>query len=190
MVNRNDIVEYLVDVYFDGDIDKVCSVSDFTRQQVRGWLERKNQPQPNNVSFLMHRAFAPEFRVIAEYVPIGISASEVSVRKELAPLLKGHEKASGLYAFYDSMANLIYIGKSDGNLLEETYAQLKAGVKKPFPRGVRQPEHRLDVVRYISAYRVQKSIFEDYAKHVESLILRISKPRLNANIGKLKKAEP
>jgi hypothetical protein len=88
------------------------------------------------------------------------------------------------------MANLIYIGKSDGNLLLETYAQLKAAIKKPFPKGVRQPESRLDVVRYISAYHVQKSIFEDYAKHVESLILRISMPKLNANIGNLKKAEP
>ena len=87
------------------------------------------------------------------------------------------------------MANLVYIGKSDGNLLAEIYQQLNAQVKKPFPRGARQPEHRLDVVRYISAYYTQPSIFEDYAKHMESLILRISKPTLNANIGKLKKAE-
>ncbi|MGB6325710.1 MAG: hypothetical protein WBG11_08025 [Methylocella sp.] len=190
MVNRNEIVKYLVAECFGGDTDKVCSVTSFTKQQVTGWLEDKNQPHPKNVSFLMHRAFAPEFRVIAEYVPIVISKSVVGVHKQLATILKGYEKACGLYAFYDSMVNLIYIGKSDGNLLEETYQQLKADVKKPFPKGVRQPGHRFEVVRYISAYYVQPSIFESYAKHVESLILRISKPALNSNIGKLEKAEP
>jgi hypothetical protein len=153
-----------------------------------GWLEDKNQPNVGNVSYLMHRAFAPEFRVIAEYEQIQIS-SEETIHRQVANILKGHEAASGLYAFYDSMANLVYIGKSDGNLLAEICQQLNAQVKKPFPRGARQPEHRLDVVRYISAYYVQPSIFEDYAKHMESLILRISKPALNANIGKLKKAE-
>jgi hypothetical protein len=137
----------------------------------------------------MHCAFAPEFRVIAEYVPIQTAGSEASVHKQLAATLKGHEKASGLFAFYDSMANLVYLGKSDGNLLEETKQQLKADVKKSFPKGVSQPESRLDVVRYISTYYVQRSDFEDYAKHVESLILRISKPVLNTNIGKLEKAE-
>jgi len=136
----------------------------------------------------MHRAFAPEFRVIAEYVPI---KSAVGVHKQLATILKGYEKAFGLYAFYDSMANLIYIGKSDGKLFYETYQQLnKTEAKKPFPKGVRQPKRRLDVVRYISAYYVKPSIFESHAKHVESLILRISKPALNSNIGKLEKAEP
>ena len=190
MANRNEIVKYLVAECFGGDIDKVCSVTGFSKQQVTGWVEDRNQPHANNVSYLMHRAFAPEFRVIAEYVPIRISGSEVSVRRKLATILKGYEYACGLYAFYDSMVNLIYIGKSDGNLLAETYQRLKAAVNKPFPKGVPQPKHRLDVVHYISAYYVQASIFEDYAKHVESLILRISKPVLNANIGKLQKAEP
>jgi hypothetical protein len=190
VANRNEVVRYLVAECFGSDIDKVCSVTGFTKHQVTGWLEDKNQPQAGSVSFLMHRAFAPEFRVIAEYVPIGASGSEVSVRKELTTILKGYEHACGLYAFYDSMVNLIYIGKSDGNLLGETYQQLKNAVNKSFPKGVQQPEHRLDVVRYLSAYYVQESIFEDYAKHVESLILRISKPVLNSNIGKLKKAEP
>jgi hypothetical protein len=46
------------------------------------------------------------------------------------------------------------------------------------------------MVPYISAYSVNKSEFEDYAKHVEVLILRIRKPPLNTNSGKLEKAEP
>jgi hypothetical protein len=180
VANRNEIVEYVVAECFGDDIDKVCSVTGFTKQQVTGWLEHRTQPQVGNVSYLMHRAFAPEFRVIAEYVPIQTSGSEKSLRKQVANTLKGHEVASGLYAFYDSMVNLV----------SEIYQQLTAPVKKPFPKGVRQPERRLDVVRYLSAYYVQRSIFEDYARHVESLILRISKPALNANIGKLEKAEP
>jgi hypothetical protein len=70
------------------------------------------------------------------------------------------------------------------------YRQGKSGVGfAPFPKGARQPKCRLDVVRYISVYYTQPSIFEDYAKHMESLILRISKPALNTNIGKLEKAE-
>ncbi len=43
-------------------------------------------------------------------------------------------------------------------------------------------------VRYLSAYEVRKSEAGDNARHVESLILRISKPRLNKNIGTLKEA--
>lgn len=134
MANRNEIVKYLVAECFGGDIDKVCSVTGFSKQQVTGWVEDRNQPHANNVSYLMHRAFAPEFRVIAEYVPIRIPGSEVSVRRELATILKGYEYACGLYAFYNSMVNLIYIGKSYGNLLAETYQQLKAAVNKPFPK--------------------------------------------------------
>jgi hypothetical protein len=188
VANRNEIVKYLVAECFGGDIDKVCLVTGFTKQQVTWWLEDRNQPNASNVSYLMHRAFAPEFRVIAEYVPIQTSESE-NIHKQITNILKGHDKASGLYAFYDSMANLVYIGKSDGNLLAETYTALKRKVDKPFPKGARQPKCRLDVVRYISVYYTQPSIFEDYAKHMESLILRISKPALNTNIGKLEKAE-
>jgi hypothetical protein len=45
-------------------------------------------------------------------------------------------------------------------------------------------------VKYISAYEVK--IFDnfDYPKHVESLILRISKPRMNKQIGILDRAYP
>jgi hypothetical protein len=49
---------------------------------------------------------------------------------------------------------------------------------------------RHQVVKYISAYEVK--IFEnfDYPKHVESLILRISKPIMNKQIGLLDRAYP
>jgi hypothetical protein len=87
------------------------------------------------------------------------------------------------------MANLIYLGKSDGRLLEECYNQLRAILnKRVFSKGAKQPKTGLDVVRYVSAYYVRDSEFEDHAKRVEALILRISKPILNKNIGTLRKA--
>jgi hypothetical protein len=137
----------------------------------------------------MHTALSPEFKVIAEYEPIDITESDDKLRTQLGRLLKGYERASGLYAFYDSMANLIYIGKSDGNLLSECHGRLHARVPhRVFPKGARQPKTRLDMVRYVSAYYVPSSDFTDYARHIESLILRISKPVLNKNVGRLQPA--
>lgn len=46
----------------------------------------------------------------------------------------------------------------------------------------------IEVVRYISAYDVGTVDWDDFPKHVESLVLRISKPKLNTNIGTLRKA--
>ena len=49
---------------------------------------------------------------------------------------------------------------------------------------------RHQVVKYISAYDVK--IFDnfDYPKHVESIILRISKPTMNKQIGTLETISP
>jgi hypothetical protein len=185
MVNRKYIVRYLVEQYYEGDASEAAGAAGFASHQVTSWIEGRSKPQTKNIGRLMHRTFAPEFMVIAEYKPIDASGR---IQNQLKKILKGHEKASGLYAFYDSMANLIYIGKSDGNLLNECYQQILKGINgNVFPRGAEQPEKRIDVVRYVSAYYVQGSDHQDYAKHVESVILRISKPILNANIGRLKK---
>lgn len=191
MATRNEFVQYVVDTYYDGDADEAARVSGYSKAQITGWVRGDNTPQEGSVGWLLHRAIAPEFQVIAEYVPIETSGTKTSIRTQLRKMLGGHEKGSGLYAFYDSMANLVYIGKSDGNLFEECSTQLSAALHTGvFPKGAKQPKARVDVVRYISAYYVQGSDFEDYAKHVESLILRISKPALNKNIGKLQKAAP
>lgn len=191
MASRNDVVRYIVDNYYQKDPSKAAAASGYTAQQIKGWIGDKNTPQSYSVGLLLHGAFAPQFQVIAEYVPIETSGSQTSVSAQLTKIFKGHEKASGLYAFYDSIADLVYLGKSDGNLLFECRNQLNAALKKGvFRKGARQPQTRLDVVRYVSAYYVQGSDFEDYAKHVESLILRISKPVLNTNIGSLQKVKP
>jgi hypothetical protein len=189
MVSRNDIVQYLVDQYYNGDAGKAAKATGRTKQQVQWWLDRTHQPRQNNVSQLLFYAVVPEFKVITEFTLLRRPTARVKLRGRLARILKGHEYASGLYAFYDSMANLIYLGKSDGNLLAECYQQIKASIPAgTLPKSIGAAQ-RFDVVRYISAYSVPPSEHADYAKHVEGLILRISKPRLNKNLGTLQQAE-
>ena len=89
---------------------------------------------------------------------------------------------------YDSIGNLVYVGKAT-RLLDEVYAAIRRDIHIPFPRGISNvPEKRYEIISYISAYDVGTSDWIDYPKHVESLILRISKPLLNKNIGTLEKA--
>jgi hypothetical protein len=71
-------------------------------------MDDQSRPQKGNIGWLMHRAFNPEFKVITEYEPIETSGSDTTVHAQLRKIFKGHEQGSGLYAFYDSMANLIY----------------------------------------------------------------------------------
>jgi hypothetical protein len=88
------------------------------------------------------------------------------------------------------MGSVIYVGKSDGNLFEEICQRLNANVDYGIlPKGVAQPDSRLELTKYISIYYVRSSELDDYAKHIESLILRISKPRLNKITGSLVQAE-
>lgn len=190
MVSRKDVVRYLVNEYYGNDVGKAAKATQFTKQQIGNWMKKggHHEPQKRNVGKLMYRTFAPGFTVITEYKPLDASG-QAKIHAQLRAMLKGHEKASGIYAFYDSMANLVYLGKTKHNLLAECYQQLgKAVQTHVFPKGAKQPKKRTDVVRYVSAYCVRDTEFEDYAKHVESLILRISKPILNTNIGKLQKA--
>jgi hypothetical protein len=190
MVANNEVIRFLVQAYFDGDAGKAASEGGFSKQQVKWWLNGEKKPQMNVVRRLMHAAVATEFRVLIEYEEIDYSGDKPGLSGRLKELLRYREKASGLYAFYDSMASLIYLGKSDGNLLGEVYQQMNAAIKEPiFPKGAKQPKKRRDVIRYLSAYEVLGSDVADNAKHVESLILRIGKPRLNKNIGKLKVTE-
>jgi hypothetical protein len=142
-------------------------------------------PRKQTIEYLIHCVFTPEFKVIVEF---GEFHAEKKVATQLKALLKGHESSPGIYAFYDSMANLLYVGKAL-KLLPECQAAICRTVHIPFPKGVKsKPEARTQIVRYISAYNVGKSKWLDYPKHVESLLLRISKPPLNKNIGSLEKA--
>nr|WP_067287224.1 hypothetical protein [Marinobacterium profundum] len=187
MEARNILVKYLIDEYFEGDFRSASDITGCSVQQLTEWADGKVQPQKQTVEYLMHKIFVPEFKVIVEY---GEFDSTEEVRYQLRKLFEGYESRMGIYAFYDAFANLIYVGKAT-NLLDECYSAIRRDVPVRFPAGVKKaPEKRYEVVRYISAYDVGESNWIDYPKHVESLILRISKPRLNKQIGYLEKAFP
>ena len=86
---------------------------------------------------------------------------------------------TGIYAFYDSMGNLIYLGKAT-KLIAEITSAINRTVHIAFPKGVKSaPRIRTQIVKYLSAYDVGTVKWNDFSKHVESLILRLSKPILN-----------
>ncbi|MCA6128692.1 hypothetical protein [Thalassolituus oleivorans] len=185
MEPRNILLKYLVDEYFGGDLDRASDTTGYSSNQLNDWINGNKQPQKQTVEYFMHKLFVPEFKVIVEY---GEFDHTQDVRPQLRTLFKNHERGMGIYAFYDAFANLIYIGKAT-NLLEECYSAIRRDVPVKFPAGIKKtPEKRYEVVRYISAYDVGESNWVDYPKHVESLILRISKPVLNKQIGFLEKA--
>ena len=129
---------------------------------------------------MLYWALVPEFKIVVEFGEFDPAGKP---HPQLRELLAGHEEKAGIYAFYDSMANLLYVGKTK-HLLEESYNAIRRGVDVSFPQGIKKcPEFRYQVVRYVSAYDVGNSDWLDIPKHVESLILRISKPVLNKNIG-------
>ncbi len=186
MKDRSDILRYFIDEYFGGDVKKASEATGYSVAQFKAWLSRQRLPRKNSIEYLVHCIFTPEFRVIVEF---GEFNQAEPVLTQLRELLKGHEDRPGIYAFYDSMANLVYLGKAT-KLLTECNNAIRRGVDNiRFPNGVKKkPENRSRVVHYISAYDVGTSNWVDYPRHVESLILRISKPVLNKNIGDLEKA--
>ena len=106
----------------------------------------------------------------------------------------GDYNGPGIYSFYDAMGNILYVGKAK-ELFDEMYQTLRRDVAINFPMNIQnalkkriKKNNRIkpyEVVRYISAYHVGKTDIIDYPKEVESLILRIAKPPLNTNDGKL-----
>lgn len=186
-MRRSDIFKYFVCEYFNEDLALVAKTTGYTPQQVKEWWNGIRQPQRRTLEYVMHCAVAPEFKIIVEFAPF---SPEREIRQQLRQALAGHESRSGIYAFYDSLANLLYVGKAT-NLLEEIYSALRRGIPVEFPRGVeKQPQRRFEVVKYISAYEVGGLEWADYPKHAESFLLRISKPPLNRNIGHLFRIDP
>lgn len=185
MDQRNVVLKYLVDEYFGGDLQKASESSKYSVNQLHSWVSGERVPQKVTIEYIIHGLFVPEFKVIVEFEefdPMG------EVRAQLRKMLAGHETSCGIYAFYDGMANLLYVGKAT-SLLDECYQTIRRDVPVQFPSGIKKkPEKRYEVIRYVSAYDVGNSNWMDYPKHVESLILRISKPILNKQIGHLEKA--
>lgn len=185
MQERNVVVSYLINTYYGGVVENVAEITGYSVKQISDWMAGVRQPQKSVVEYIIHCAFTPEFKVIAEYAEF---KQDKPVLTQLKEILIGHEERAGIYAFYDSMARLLYVGKAT-NILSECYSAIARGVDIYFPSGIKnKPEKRSDLVRYISAYDVGSSEFIDYPKHVESLLLRISKPPLNKVIGSLDRA--
>ncbi len=179
---RNKIVSYIIDEYFDGSVEATAKATEFSTNQIADWVSGDLCPQKQTVEYLIHTVFVPEFKVIVEF---GVFDSSKKMLPQLRTLLKGHEERAGVYAFYDSMANLLYVGKAT-KLLTECYSAIRRDVDIAFPSGIKnKPSFRYDIVKYVSAYDVGESEWVDLPNHVESLILRISKPPLNKQIGHL-----
>ena len=187
MTTRSDILRYIVDNYYGKSVDKASEISGLQKSQLNLWLSGAREPQKQTIDYLIHSAVVPEFRIIVEY---GVFDKNLALQTQLKKLLGDHEAKPGIYAFYDAMGGLLYLGKAT-NLLREITQRITAPVHVDFPKGVKtKPSSRVEVVRYISAYDVGNLAWNDYPKHVESLILRISKPPLNKNIGFLARARP
>lgn len=185
MTKRADVLQYIVDQYFDGNQKKAAEVSGYTQAQIAAWLSGSRNPQKNTIEYLIQCAFIPEFKVIAEFAEFD---NQKAVLTQLRSILGEHAQDPGIYAFYDSMGNLLYLGKAT-KLLGEISSAINRAVHIAFPKGVKvAPKTRTEIVKYISAYDVGAVKWGDFPKHVESLILRISKPILNKNIGSLAKA--
>jgi hypothetical protein len=185
MATRSDVLNYVVQEYYGGDVGKASDISGYSKAQINGWLAGKREPQKSTIEYLIQCAFVPEFRVIAEFVEFDPNRA---LQTQLKAMLGEHANDPGIYAFYDSMGNLIYLGKAK-KLIAEITSAINRTVHIAFPKGVKSaPKVRTQIVKYVSAYDVGTVKWNDFPKHVESLILRISKPILNKNIGNLEKA--
>lgn len=187
MNERVAVLTYLFNQFFDGKLEKMSEITGYNTSVIEAWLNGSVTPNHTTIAYIGNCIFTPEFTVVSEFYEIDPNSP---ILTQLKDLYKGHEERSGIYAFYDSMANLLYVGKAS-NLLNETYSAIRRDSEIPFPAGIKNINvQRHQVVRYISAYDVKTFDSIDYPKHVESLILRISKPRMNKQIGILEEAFP
>ena len=187
MADRNAVFRYFLSEYFNNDVDKMADQTLFLKKDLIAWCDGTRVPQRKNVEYLLNIILTPEFKVIHEFFQLDANQPILSQLKEM---YRGYEHLSGIYAFYDGMANLVYLGKAT-NLLDETYSAIRREYELIFPVGIEnQDVPRHQVVRYISAYDVKIINGFDYPKHVESLMLRISKPVMNKQIGRLEAAYP
>ena len=190
-MNRTEIFNYLLKEYFKNSIDQVVRTTGYERWRIDQWRSGTTQPRKVTIDYVIRCAVSPEFQIIVEFESFVYSPETDNLRDVLRELLGENCDVPGIYSFYDSMGNLIYVGKTRRSLLGEIQQALGRRISVAFPRGIKEiPERRYDVVRYISAYHVGETSFIDYPEHVESLILRIAKPLLNQRIGTLARYEP
>jgi len=184
MATRSEFFDFLVKEYYSSNKD-AAEKTGYHEKTIAQWRTGECTPQRSTIEYFMSVALVPEFKVIQEFWPFDYTKALLT---QLRAMLGDHKDDPGIYAFYDALGNLLYVGKAT-KLLSEINAAICRKIDVSFPKGIKnKPETRREVVRYISAYDVGSSSFDDYPKHVESLLLRISKPPLNKNIGFLDRA--
>ncbi len=185
-----EMVSFLINNYFDGDVGNFAKHTRYSKQQVMAWVSGRRKPRIATMRWLLSSTIAPEFRIAAEYVPV-VFSNVSDIRSELRRALGDHSKHAGVYAFYDSMCNVLYIGKASTEFLGEMYQQLRAKLGISFPKAIsKAPEVRWQAVSFVSAYEIPYVEHLDYPRHVESLVLRLSKPTGNKVLGKLQQSIP
>ncbi len=185
MATRSEFFDFVIKSYYAGSSKVASEKTDYSVAQIDLWRSGRRVPQQSTIDYFLNIALVAEFKVIQEFFPFDSSKAQQTQLKEM---LGEHKNDSGIYSFYDALGNLLYVGKAT-NLLAEINAAISRPINISFPKGIRKkPKTRKEVVSYISTYDVGTSLLDDYPKHVESLILRISKPTFNKNIGSLNRA--
>lgn len=182
---KQEFINYLFEHYFHSDAKRFAEMTGYSELQLQHWCSGKQSPRKATLDYIMHCRFSPDFQIVCEFKETG---NEKPTKAKIKKLLTNHYDEPGIYAFYDSRAQLLYVGKAT-KLGQEIGAALTGRVDLVIlPSGNRNREKtRWELVTYISAYSVPSSSHRDHPKHVESLILRISKPPLNKQIGRLTK---
>lgn len=180
---RREFLRYLYKEYFGEDTARFVQITGYTAAQLRAWLGGSLTPRNETVEYILQSRFAPDFQIVCEFKEID---GEKPTKTQLRKYLGAHCDESGIYAFYDARAQLLYVGKAT-KLLKEIYTALMDRYDDvAFPSGIANKQRlRWNLVTYFSAYFIPANTHRDHPKHVESLILRISKPPLNKQIGRL-----
>lgn len=178
-------IRYLCDFHYSSNVVKFSEAIGISARTIESYINETKTPHNSTMSYIFHSLYTPEFAIIVEYAPIEFDTK----KKDLDSLLGENGDKTGIYSFYDSSGNLCYIGKASVSLKNEIWQSLRQKYDIPSPPELRKRmTRRKDVVRYISAYYIK--VFEtiDYARHVESLFLRVGKPKMNKISGSLEKA--
>jgi len=186
----SELVQYLLSEYFNGDIDLFAKHVGYGKGQLKSWKDGRTRPQSKTIRWILSSVLTPNFSAICEYSVFDCkSESEISSR--LGEIFGAHEPMGGIYAFYDSMCNLIYLGKASSKLRAEMYQQLRANLGVQFPNAIKlAPKKRWQATAYVSANEIPNVDHIDYPKHVEAIILRLSKPIGNKILGKIPRKHP
>lgn len=186
--DNNATIRFAIKHYFDGDIYQAANRTGYTQSQIKKWINDEIRPHVNTTRYFMGIALIPEFKIVCEHHPFNC---EENISAQLREMLNGHHNSPGIYVFYDSLCEPVYLGKANSSLQAEITSALSRPVSLYYPKTVPSPPTKVkQLIKYISAYDVAGKEHSDYPKHVESLILRIKKPKLNKQLGTLTKVIP